>query len=342
MAILYCPQEHKSMRKFIMLQLWLGILIIGGYFVYKRTTGKDEYLTPPPASMETVPLEVTLPDNYVKVFELPDTLSFAGEPVPLHMTDVRERLDREIHVNSYWHSSTIFLIKRSNRWLPLLEDLLNENGIPTDFKYLSVIESGLENVVSPKQAVGFWQIREGTGNDFGLEINREVDQRYDPIASTAAAAKYMLKAKEKFGNWTNVAASYNMGMKGLADELEEQKTNSYYDLLLNEETSRYMFRLLAIKEILEHPKKYGYDIPQELLYPVIPLDTLRVTEDIPSLVDFAQARGLSYKELRLHNPWLRRGALNVRKGKSYLLRLPKGHVEVLPTDNQADALNSGN
>ncbi len=342
MPIRQWRQAKKTMRKFIMLQLWLGILIIGGYLVYNRTAGKDEYLTPPPASMETVPMEVTLPDNYVKVFEIPDSLSFAGEPVPLQMTDVRERLDREIHVNSYWHSSTIFLIKRSHRWLPLLDSLLEEKGIPSDFKYLAVIESGLENVVSPRQAVGFWQIREGTGNDFGLIINREVDQRYDPIEATAAAAKYMLKAKEKFGNWTNVAASYNMGMKGLADELEEQKTDSYYDLLLNEETSRYMFRLLAIKEILEHPKKYGYDIPEELLYPVIPLDTLRVNEDIPSLVDFAQERGLSYKELRMHNPWLRRGALNVTRGRSYLLRLPKGHLEAVPEKVKLDSAVSGN
>ena len=330
------------MRKFVMLQLWLGILIIGAYFVYQRTEGSAENQAPPPASMDEAPMEMSLPENYVRAFKLPDTLTFAGEPVPLHMTDVRERLDREIHVNSYWHSSTIFLLKRSNRWLPLLEELLIENGIPTDFKYLSVIESGLENAVSPKQAVGFWQIREGTGRDFGLEINREVDQRYDPIASTAAAAKYLRQAKEKFGSWTNAAASYNMGMKGLSDEIEEQKTSSYYDLLLNDETSRYMFRLLAIKEILENPKKYGYDIPQELLYPVIPLDTVRVTDDISSLVDFAQDRGLSFKELRMHNPWLRRGSLTVKRGKSYLLRLPEGHTGIIPEIVKKDSVVSLN
>ena len=317
------------MRKWILLQLWLGILIIGFYVVYKRVLAKDDPITTtpvpssnPPAAVDSPP--VSLPENYVRAFELPDSLSFAGEPVPLHMNDVRERLDREIHVNSYWHSSTIFLLKRSNRWLPQIEEILKENGIPTDFKYLSVIESGLENAVSPKQAVGFWQIREATGKEIGLEINREVDQRYDPFAATVAATKYLKKAKERFGNWTNVAASYNMGMSGFASELKDQKVESYYDLLLNEETSRYMFRLLAIKEILENPKKYGYDIPEKLLYPSIPLDSIVVTDDISDLVDFAKENGLTYKELKLHNPWLRRNSLSVKKKESYVIRVPKG------------------
>lgn len=315
------------MRKWIMLQLWLGLLIIGFYFVYKNVSAKEEITAatpvpsyPPPADAEA---PVSLPENYVRAFDLPQKLSFAGEPVPLHMTDVRERLDREIHVNSYWHSSTIFLLKRSNRWLPEIEKILKENDIPTDFMYLSVIESGLENAVSPKQAVGFWQIREATGKELGLEINREVDQRYDPFASTVAATKYLKKAKERFGNWTNVAASYNMGMYGFSEQLKDQKVGSYYDLLLNEETSRYMFRLLAIKEILQNPKKYGYDIAADLLYPSIPLDSVVVTESIPDLVDFAQSKGFTYKDLKLHNPWLRRNSLTVKKKESYVIRLPK-------------------
>lgn len=321
------------MKKWILLQLWLGILIIGFYFVYKRVQGKDENTNvpvssvPPPASVDDPP--VTLPENYVRSFELPEKLDFAGEPVPLHMMDVRERLDREIHVNSYWHSSTIFLIKRSHRWLPEIERILEENGIPTDFKYLSVIESGLENAVSHKQAVGFWQIREATGKELGLEINREVDQRYDPYASTVAATKYLKKAKERFGNWTNVAASYNMGMYGFDEELKDQKVESYYDLLLNEETSRYMFRLLAIKEILENPRKYGYDIPEELRYPPIPLDTVEVTETIRDLVDFAQENGITYKELKLHNPWLRKNSLTVKRNERYVIRMPKQKSEEL-------------
>lgn len=315
------------MKKWILLQLWLGILIIGFYFVYKRVQGKEENTNvpessvPPPAAVDDPP--VSLPENYVRSFELPEALDFAGEPVPLHMIDVRERLDREIHVNSYWHSSTIFLIKRSHRWLPEIERILEENGIPTDFKYLSVIESGLENVVSPKQAVGFWQIREATGKELGLEINREVDQRYDPYASTVAATKYLKKAKERFGNWTNVAASYNMGMHGFGEELKDQKVDSYYDLLLNEETSRYMFRLLAIKEILENPRKYGYDIPEASRYPPIPLDTVVVTETISDLVDFAQENGITYKELKLHNPWLRKNSLTVRRNEQYVIRMPR-------------------
>lgn len=329
------------MRKFILLQLWLGILIIGFYFVYNRTAGNDEIIVTNDNPPESVPAELPLSQSVVSSFELPDTMSFAGEPVPLHMIDVRERLDREIHVNSYWHSSTIFLLKRSNRWLPHLEKLLVENGIPADFKYLAVIESGLENAVSPKQAVGFWQIREGTAKDMGLEVNREVDQRYDPFAATIAATRYMKQAYEKFGTWSNVAASYNMGMKGLSDQLESQKTASYYDLHLNEETARYMFRLLAIKEILENPKKYGYDIPENLLYPLIEFDSVTVSEDIPDLVEYARQKGLTYKDLRWYNPWLRKGTLTVKREKSYIIRLPKGNATTVKALQQ-DTLKAKN
>lgn len=253
--------------------------------------------------------------------ELPEELYFAGERVPLEMPDVRERLDRELHINTYWHSSTIFLIKQANRWLPQIEKILEENGVPDDFKYLTAIEGGFANQISPANAVGFWQIREGAGKENGLEITREVDERYDPLKSTVAAAKYLKKAYDKFGNWTSAAASYNRGMAGLQRALDDQKVDSYYDLLLNEETSRYVFRILAIKEIIERPEKYGFNIDKKHLYDQETLRYVEVNEDIDDLVKFSQDQGINYKLLKRHNPWLRRDKLDVDK-KTYRIAIP--------------------
>lgn len=253
--------------------------------------------------------------------ELPEELYFAGERVPLELPDVRERLDRELHINTYWHSSTIFLIKQANRWLPQIEKILEENGVPDDFKYLTAIEGGFANAVSPANAVGFWQIREGAGKENGLEIRREVDERYDPLKSTVAAAKYLKKAYNKFGSWTNAAASYNRGMAGLQRALDDQQVESYYDLLLNEETSRYVFRILAIKEIIERPEKYGFNIDKQHLYDQESLRYVEVNEDIDDLVKFSKDQGINYKLLKRHNPWLRRDKLDVDK-KSYRIAIP--------------------
>ena len=261
--------------------------------------------------------------QHVKTFDLPDTLYFAGERVPMEVPDVRERLDREIHVNTFFHSSTIFLIKRSGRWLPQITAILKEEGLPDDLVYITLIESGLQNVVSPSEAVGFWQILKGTGKDLGLEINREVDERYDPIKSTRAASKYLKEAYEKFGNWTNAAASYNIGKKGLADRLEDQQVDSYYDLDINEETARYLFRALALKIILQNPSKYGYEIPEKHLYLEERTRSVQVTETIPDLAAWANAQGINYKLLVRHNPWLRKNKLTVRSGNSYTINLPE-------------------
>ncbi|MGK7397041.1 MAG: lytic transglycosylase domain-containing protein [Candidatus Cyclobacteriaceae bacterium M3_2C_046] len=261
--------------------------------------------------------------NQIITYQMPEQMVFAGEPVPLYEPDVRERLDREIHINLYWHSSTIFLIKRANRWLPQIGKILEENQIPEDFKYLPLIESGLMNVVSFRQAVGFWQLREATAKELGLEVDNEVDERYDPIKSTEAAVKYLKKAYERFGNWTNVAASYNLGMYGLDNRLEDQQVDSYYDLLLNEETARYMFRILAIKEIMNNLEKYGYDIPPSHLYQIEPVREVVVDYDIKNLVDFAFEQNINYKLLKRFNPWLRRSTLVHRHpGKKYKILIP--------------------
>lgn len=255
-------------------------------------------------------------------YDLPKQLAFAGEPVPMDLTDVRERLDRELHINTYLHNSTIFLMKRAARWLPQIEVILKEQGIPEDFKYLPLIESALLNDVSPKNAVGFWQILSTSGKELGLEITKEVDERYDPLKSTVAATKYLRKAYAKFGSWTLVAASYNRGMTGLQKAINNQKVNSYYDLFLNDETSRYVFRLLAIKEIIEHPDKYGFKVDSSHVYQPEAVRYVEVDKSIKNLVDFSLSQGANYKLLKRLNPWLRDEKLNVKKGKKYRIALP--------------------
>jgi hypothetical protein len=255
-------------------------------------------------------------------FDVPTTATFAGEPMPLALPDVQERLDKELQINIYFHSNTIFLIKRANRWLPQIEKILKAHNIPEDFKYLPLIESNLMNVVSPAEAVGYWQILKSSGKEYGLEINKEVDERYDPLKATEAACRYLNKAYQKFGNWTLVAASYNRGMNGLDRAIENQKENSYYDLFLNEETSRYVFRIVAIKEIIENPGKYGFKINPKHLYDEEPLRYIEVNESIRDLVTFAKKYNTNYKLIKRHNPWLRDETLTVKKGQTYQIAIP--------------------
>lgn len=255
-------------------------------------------------------------------YDLPEQLSFAGEVVPMDRSDLREQLDKELQINIYFHSNTIFLIKRANQWLPQIEPILKKYEIPDDFKYLPLIESGLLNVVSPANAVGFWQIVKSAGKENGLEISREVDQRYDPILSTEAACKYIRKAYKKFGNWTLVAASYNRGMNGLDRAIQKQKVDSYYDLFLNDETSRYVFRILAIKEIAEHPEYYGFKIDPKHLYQKDSVKYVSIESTVPDLVEFALDNGTTYKLLKRYNPWLREDRLTVKKNEVYKIALP--------------------
>jgi hypothetical protein len=255
-------------------------------------------------------------------FDVPANITFAGEPVPLNMADVKERLDKELQINIYLHSNTIFLIKRAKRWLPQMEAILRKHDIPDDFKYLPLIESNLLNVISPKDAVGFWQILKTSGKEYGLEITGEVDERYDPLKATEAACKYLRQAYKKFGNWTLVAASYNRGMSGMQRAIDDQQVDSYYDLYLNDETSRYVFRILAIKEIVNNPLKYGFKINPKHLYDEEPIKHIEVDESIKDLVRFAKEHGTNYKLIKRHNPWLREDRLTVKKGKRYRIAIP--------------------
>ncbi|WKV13057.1 lytic transglycosylase domain-containing protein [Marivirga harenae] len=259
-----------------------------------------------------------------KTIPLPEEIDLAGEPVPLHIDDVKERLDKELHINSYWHNNTIFLFKRANRWFPVIEPILEKNGVPDDFKYLALIESGLENVTSYAGAVGFWQILKSTGKEYGLEINRDVDERYHPVKSTEAACKYLKRAYDKFGNWTLVAASYNRGMRGMQNALDNQKVdNSYYDLMLNDETSRYVFRILAIKQIFESPQDYGLDISKEHLYEPYSYRTDTVRNST-NWVDYSRGQNTTYKTLRIYNPWIQDDDIRIGRNEYYVINLPIG------------------
>lgn len=262
-------------------------------------------------------------DYNVYAIPVPEEADFAGEPVPLEIPDVRERMDRELLVNTYWQSNGLLMIKRANKYFPVIEPILEEYGIPEDFKYLAVIESALTNAVSPAGARGFWQIMESTGKEYGLEINRNVDERYNLEKSTRVAAQYFLKSKERFGSWTLAAAAYNAGNYGVHRQLERQEVEDYYDLLLGEETGRYVFRILALKEILKDPEKFGFNFKEEDLYHPVPSRKVEVDTAVSNFAQFAQEFGINYKILKIHNPWLREAHLNNSSRKKYLIEIPE-------------------
>lgn len=254
---------------------------------------------------------------------IPDSLEFAGEKVPLDHFDVREALDQELLINTYWQSQTLLFIKRANKYFPEIEKVLKEKGIPDDFKYLVLAESDLKNAVSPSGAVGIWQLLKGTAKDYGLEVNNEVDERYHFEKSTEAACEYFKDAHDLFGSWTMAAASYNMGRRGLIRQVNRQKENNYYDLLLNSETARYVYRILAIKLILEDPDKYGFHVRSEDLYHPVPAYEVKVDTAVTDFADFAKKYDINYKILKYFNPWLRDSFLTNTSGKEYFIKIPK-------------------
>lgn len=267
-------------------------------------------------------LQDFIQDYKVYALNLPKEITFAEEPVPLNQQDIRERLDRELLVNTYWQSQTLLFIKRANKWFPIIEPILEEYGIPEDFKYIPLIESSLLNKTSPSGAVGFWQFLSKTAKSFGLEVNNEVDERYDVKKSTKAACKYLKDAYKVFGDWTLCAASYNMGVYGVQKQLKRQKVSSYYDLLLNIETNRYVFRIIAVKEILSNPKKYGFHYMNYHLYPPPETYIVRVDSTIEDFVEFAKQHNINYKILKIYNPWLRQSNLKNKARKVYNIEIP--------------------
>lgn len=272
--------------------------------------------------------------NY-KVFAmpLPDELTLCGEPVPLNRIHVRENLDREILVNTYWHSNTFLYQKRAARWFPTIERILKQQGVPDDLKYLALVESGLTDVVSPAGAAGFWQFMKPTGEDYGLEINRYVDERYHLEKATVAACKYLKRAYKQFESWSAAAASYNVGKGALANAMKKQKVDNYFDLHLNSETARYVYRILAAKLILSNSKQFGFNFRRQEYYLPYRTYTVEVDSAISDLPQFALDQGINYQMLRLLNPWIRNYTLPRQDDKTYKILLPRGDFDLPEPDS---------
>jgi membrane-bound lytic murein transglycosylase D len=258
----------------------------------------------------------------IKSLKLPSKLDLAGERVPLEINDVKERMERELLVNTYWQSNGILLLKRANKYFPILEPLLKKYNLPDDFKFLALAESGFIDETSSVGAAGMWHFMRATGKEYGLEINDNVDERYNIQKSTKVAAEYLIKAKENLGSWTLAAAAYNAGNYGVSKRLESQQVDNYYDAKLPNETERYVFRILALKEIISNPKKYGFIFDSEDLYTVEETRTVEVDTVINNLALFAKKFGMNYKELKIHNPWLREHRLNNKSHKLYEIKVP--------------------
>lgn len=272
----------------------------------------------------------------IQSFKLPDEVIFAGERMPLENFDTRESLEREILISAYRHSSTILIIKRANRYFPMIEKILKENNIPDDFKYLAAAESEYSNMVSPVGATGFWQIMPETGKEQGMEINTVVDERYHIEKSTEFACDFFSKSYEKYGNWTLAAASYNGGRRRMDEQIELQKQNNYYDLLLTEETARYIFRAVAYKLIISDPAAYGFDLDRKDLYPELEYNEVKVDTAVSDFSDFADKFGTNYKMMKSLNPWLRKPYLTPKVNKEYLIKIP---AEGMRTIEKGEAEN---
>ncbi|MBN2813321.1 MAG: lytic transglycosylase domain-containing protein [Bacteroidales bacterium] len=306
-------RSHSSLGAWLRPVVFVAgaLCVIGLFLSIQSFTGNEGT----PAIPERMPA-LTEP------FSLPDELEFAGEAVPLNNFDTRESLDKEMLVNGYWHSRTLMVLKRTKRYFKVIEPILKKYGVPDDFKYLAMAESGFENVVSPAKAVGVWQILESTAKEYGLEVNTAVDERYDLARSTEVACKYLLQSYKEFGSWTMAAATYNAGRNGVENQINKQKTSNYYDLLLNEETARYVFRLIAHKLITENPSAYGFHIGEDDYYPVISTHTIAVDKEIPNIADFAIGHSTNYKIIKQFNPWLRQNFLPDHATRVYEVVLP--------------------
>ena len=301
----------------------IGLICLSGLFIFAVQKAPSD---------DNLESKTKLINDYnVYAISVPEHLDFADEVVPLSDPDVYERMDRELLVNTYWQSNGLLMFKRAEKYFPVIEPILKKYGVPDDFKYLAVIESGLINVVSPAGARGVWQIMPATAKENGLEVNENVDERYNLEKSTEVACKYILKSKESLGSWTLAAAAYNAGNSGVSKRLEEQQVSNYYDLLLGEETGRYIFRIVALKEILNHPQKYGFNFTKEDLYKDIPTYTVAVDTAVTDFTAFAKSFGINYKILKIHNPWLREPKLNNKSRKVYSIEIPKeGYYSTKP------------
>lgn len=307
----------------------VGVVCVSGLFIFAMQKSPEQKV---PSDYNIGKEDPIVNDYNVYALEMPEGLNFAGEPVPIENPDIYERMDRELLVNTYWQSNGLLMFKRAQKYFPIIEPILAKNGVPDDFKYLAVIESGLvQTAKSPAGATGVWQIMSATGRENGLEVNKNVDERYNIEKATEVACDYLKKAKASLGTWTKAAAAYNAGNYGIAKRLKEQGVTGYYDLLLGEETGRYVFRIVALKEILSHPDKYGFNFNSSHLYKKVPTYKVEVDTAVTDFSQFAKRFGINYKILKLHNPWLREPHLNNKSRKSYLIEIPKeGFYSVKP------------
>lgn len=265
--------------------------------------------------------DLSMPYKWQTV-QVPAQMTFAGEAVPLNRWEVHEEMDRQLQFNYYWPSNILYILKKANRYFPLIEARLKANGIPDDFKYLCVAESSLQNAISKAGAVGFWQFMSDTGPGYNLTINAQVDHRYDVTRSTDAACTYLKNAYAKFGSWTAAAASYNCGQGGYASHAAFQKTTNYYDLFLPAETNQYIFRILTLKYLIENAVQLGYVLDSSDLYKPLNTRTITVSATVHNLTDLAITNGTTYKMLKILNPWLRSTMLTVKPGAAYEILLP--------------------
>ncbi len=299
----------------------VGLIFLAGLFINSISKNSKN-------NTITEEVEKLVDTSFVKSYNvyaltLPKNLAFAKEKIPMNLPDVKERIDREFLVNTYWQSNGFLMFKRANKYFPIIEKILAEEGVPDDFKYLALIESGLTNVVSPAGASGFWQIMKVTGREYGLEVNGNVDERYHLEKATRVACKYLKDAKNKLGSWTLAAAAYNGGMSGMSRRLKKQQVTGYFDLLLGSETSRYVPRIVALKYIFMQPHSFGFNFEKKDLYNNIPTTKVVVDSVITDMAGFSKHFGINYKILKIHNPWLREGHLNNKTKRAYEIEIPQ-------------------
>lgn len=302
---------NKFIRKAIPICLYVCIGMCIPLLLSNHAVGDKEMPESKVAALAVVPA-------------VPAEVHFADETIRLDRADLRERMDREITAFTYSHQLTLLMIKRANRYFPIVEPILKECGVPDDLKYLMVIESNLSPLArSSAGAAGMWQFMQETGRKYGLEVNANIDERYNIEKATRAACAYLKESYDMYGDWMTVAASYNAGQNGITRRLEQQGVNSAMDLWLVEETSRYMFRILTAKMVIENPKAYGFMLKRSQLYPYIaPKTIVTTTQQIDDLTAFAKEHGVTVAQLKEENPWLREYTMNNKSGRTYRLRIP--------------------
>jgi hypothetical protein len=301
-----------------------NVFVIASIFILFLLSCKDE----PKTTLEKPEFTKESIKNHFVVPDVPNEIFFAGDTISFKDLDLKERMDNELVINNFWHSNTIMMMKRSNRWLPVMKKIFKDEDVPADLVYISIIESGLQNVTSPSGAKGFWQFMAPTAKEQGLIINEQMDERYHVEKSTRAACRYLKTAHEKFGSWVLAAASYNLGIFGMADNLQRQKVNNYFDLSLNPETARYIFRLMAIKLVFENPSNYGFYINNESLYPEYVTTDVIIDTSIPNLYEWSIEHGITIKILRKLNPWIRGKDFIVEEGEVFTFKIPKGNEQL--------------